>query len=302
METTDPAVGVDAMQDLIDSIDGEPEESTAESSEPEAEEPTAEPEEVVTEEPTEEAEAEEVEFDGKRLAIPKNTPPELVSAVKKMADDLKADYTRKTQEAAEEKRTVAIKAQAVQAQEQLLNANFQRAVALKAAQDKLSQYDKLDWQSIAQQDPAQATQLNLAQQQLSREVQKLYAEWQHGESERARITDAQRRQAIEEGQRELQKHIPKWSPEVQKAIAENTKSYGYTDEELASVTDPRLVRVLHDALQWKKLQAEKPKAMQKVADAPKVLKPSAPQPKKTNQSAIERLKKFGRVEDFASLL
>jgi len=301
METTDPDQGVDAMQDLMDAMDP-PDQGTAESSEPEAEEAQSETTEEAEEETSEAEEAEEIEFDGKKLAIPPGTPPTLVTAVKKMADDLKADYTRKTQEAAEEKRTVAIKAQAVQAQEQLLNANFQRAVALKAAQDKLSQYDKLDWQSIAQQDPAQATQLNLAQQQLSREVQKLYAEWQHGESERSRITDAQRRQAIEEGQRELQKHIPKWSPEVQKAIAENTKSYGYTDEELASVTDPRLVRVLHDALQWRKLQSEKPKAMQKVAEAPKVIKPAAPQVKKPNQSAIDRLKRNGRVEDLASLL
>ena len=301
METTDPSQGVDDMKALMDAMDG-PAEGTAESSEPETDEASSEATEEAAEESTEEAQASEIEFDGKKLALPPDTPPALVDAVKKMADDLKADYTRKTQEAANEKRTVAIKAQAVQAQEQFLQANFERAVALKAAQDKLSQYDKLDWQSIAQQDPAQATQLNLAQQQLQREVQRLYQEWQHGEGERARITDAQRRQAIEEGQRELAAKIPKWSPEVQKAIAENTKSYGYTDEELASVTDPRLVRVLHDAMQWKKLQSEKPKAMQKVAEAPKVIKPSAPQVKKPNQSAMERLKRNGRIEDLASLL
>ncbi len=41
-----------------------------------------------------------VEFYGKKWELPQGTPPELAEGVKKMADDLKADYTRKTQSSA----------------------------------------------------------------------------------------------------------------------------------------------------------------------------------------------------------
>jgi hypothetical protein len=39
-----------------------------------------------------------------------------------------------------------------------------------------------------------------------------------------------------------------------------------------------------------------------VAEAPKVIRPAAPQPKKPNQSALERLKKTGRPSELVNFL
>lgn len=293
---TDPQ-GSDPFEGLMDSLGEPPEEVTAEGDETEADEQPSE--EVETE--SEPEDSEELEFDGKKLAIPKGTPPALVESVKALASDLKADYTRKTQEVADNRKSLEQRYEAIQQQEQLLSANFMKAVEYKALQDRLSQFEQLDWQSLADSDPSQATKLNLAYQGLQREAGKLYNELQQGEAQRQHMTAQQQRQVIEQGQKELAKRIPNWGAPIAKQISEASQGYGFTADELAKVADPRLVLALHDAMQWKKLQADKPKAMQKVSAAPKVLKPGSAQPR-TNQAALERLKKSGRIEDLASLL
>lgn len=297
---TDPQ-GSDPFDQLLGALGDAPAEGTADSGEPE---PEQQPEDQPAEETTDAVEAiEEVEFDGKKLAIPAGTPPELVIGVTKLANDLKADYTRKTQEVAESRKSIEARSEAIQQQEALLSANFSKAVEYKALQDRLNQFEQIDWQALADSDPGQATKLNLAFQQLQRQAGKLYGELRQGHEQQQQLTAHQRQLLIEQGQRELQKRIPKWGAEVAKSITEKAQTYGFTADELSKQIDPRFVHVLHDAMQWQKLQEEKPKALQKVANAPKVLKPAASAPQKTtNQAAAERLKKFGRIEDLAKLL
>lgn len=297
---TDPS-GSDPFDQLLGALGAAPDEGTADSGEPE---PEQQPEDQPAEETTEAVEeSETVEFDGKTLEIPKGTPPELVIGVTKLANDLKADYTRKTQEVAESRKSIEARSEAIQQQEALLSANFSKAVEYKALQDRLNQFEQIDWQALADSDPGQATKLNLAFQQLQRQAGKLYGELRQGHEQQQQLTAYQRQLLIEQGQRELQKRIPKWGAEVAKSITEKAQTYGFTADELSKQIDPRFVHVLHDAMQWQKLQEEKPKALQKVANAPKVLKPAAAAPQKTtNQAAVERLKKFGRIEDLAKLL
>lgn len=297
---TDPS-GSDPFDQLLGALGVAPDEETADSGEPE---PEQQPEGQPAEETTEAVEeSEQIEFDGKTLEIPKGTPPELVIGVTKLANDLKADYTRKTQEVAESRKSIEQRSEAIQQQEALLSANFSKAVEYKALQDRLNQFEQIDWQALADSDPGQATKLNLAFQQLQHQAGKLYGELRQGHEQQQQLTAHQRQLLIEQGQRELQKRIPKWGAEVAKSITEKAQNYGFTADELSRQIDPRFVHVLHDAMQWQKLQEEKPKALQKVANAPKVLKPAASAPQKTtNQAAADRLKKFGRIEDLAKLL
>jgi hypothetical protein len=296
---TDPQ-GSDPFEDLMGSLDETPEEVTADSGEAEPE--TTDEAQQETEDAAQEPEVEEVEFDGKKLAIPKGTPPELVESVKALANDLKADYTRKTQEVAEQRKTITARSEAIQQQESLMSANFSKAVEFKALQDKMSQFEQIDWQALADQDPAQATKLNLAYQGLQRQAGSLHRELQAAEAQRQQLIAQQQQALIQQGQRELTKRIPKWSGELAQKVSEHALGYGFSADELNRVTDPRLVQALHDAMQWKKLQTEKPAAMQKVAAAPKVLKPGNAVPRTQNQAAFDRLKKSGRIEDLARLL
>ena len=298
---TDPQ-GSDPFKSLMDSLGPPEEQATDAPADGEAQPEETQDEPQATEDAAPEAAADEIDFDGKKLAIPPGTPPELVASVKSLANDLKADYTRKTQEVAEQRKSIATRSEAIQQQEVMLSANFQKAVEYKAVQERLQQFEQIDWSSLVDQDPAQATKLNLAFQGLQRQASAMHRELQQSEAQRQQALAQHQQSLVEQGQRELAKRIPKWSGEIAKGVSETALSYGFSQDELSAIVDPRIVHAMHDAMQWKKLQAQKPAAMQKVADAPKVLKPGASAARPTNQSALERLKKHGRIEDLAALL
>jgi hypothetical protein len=65
------------------------------------------------------------------------------------------------------------------------------------------------------------------------------------------------------------------TPEAQKAFADDVlkigqEHYGFTPQDLAQKMDHRDLLVLKDAIAWRKLQADKPKALEKVKDVPPV--------------------------------
>ena len=88
-------------------------------------------------------------------------------------------------------------------------------------------------------------------------------------------------------------------------VKTGVESYGYSQEEMASITDARAVAVLADALKWRQLKSGNAKAKKK-PDAPRNVKPKARlknQPQKVlrnKQRAAAR--KSGKLEDFASLI
>lgn len=261
---------------------------------------TAGDEEVQPDEPESQTEgdgqddAEEVEFEGKAYKVPKELKDALLR---------QADYTQKTQAVAEQRKAIEERAQLLEQRERVMGMAFDKAVELREVQNRLAQFDQIDWQSLAQNDPAQATQLNIAYQQLQREAQKKYGELQQVQAASQQLTETQRQQMLADAEKDLKARLPSFNAEVAAQIKVAAREYGITDQELNAVMDPRYVHVLHDAMKWRALQAEKPKAMQKVVQAPKAIKPQAAQPKqRTNQAALDRLKKNGRVEDLAAFL
>lgn len=291
---TNQETGV-SVADVAGLLDDEPDQLVEEREEEESTEEVAESDE--TEEQTEadeDDEGEEVEFEGKAYKVPKGIKEALLR---------QSDYTKKTQEVAEQRKSVEERAQALDQQQRVMAQTFDKAVEFREAQKRLTQYEQIDWYTLAQNDPAQATQLNIAYQQLQREAQTKYGEWKQAEQQTQQLTEQNRQQMLVKAEAELKTRLPNFGPQVAEKIAKAGKEYGITDQELNSLIDPRYVHVLHDAMKWRALQAEKPKAMQKVADAPKAIKPQAAQPqKRNNQAALDRLKKNGRVEDLAAFL
>lgn len=241
-----------------------------------------------------EDDGEEVEFEGKAYKVPKGIKEALLR---------QADYTKKTQEVAEQRKAVEERAQALEQQQRVMAQTFDKAVEFREAQKRLTQFEQIDWYTLAQNDPTQATQLNIAYQQAQRDAQAKYGEWKQAEQQTQQLSEQNRQQMLAKAEQELKTRLPDFSPKVAEKITKAAKEYGITDQELNALIDPRYVHVLHDAMKWRALQAEKPKAMQKVAEAPKAIKPQAAQPKpRTNQAAFDRLKRNGRVEDLAAFL
>ena len=191
--------------------------------------------------------SEEVEHEGRRYRVPKALKDAFLRH---------ADYTRKTQDLAEQRR--ALETQAAQ----IAAADGERVAAyarLMAVDDQIAAYEQIDWNSLEAQDPARA-------QRLWREYSQLKdgraALTQHlTEAEEARAFEAQRQAArrVEEGHEILSRQIKDWSPELAHRLADfGQRAFGFSDEELESVQDPRMIRVLH--LAWLGDQALKTKA------------------------------------------
>ena len=104
---------------------------------------------------------------------------------------------------------------------------------------------------------------------------------------------------VEKGKEILAKEIPNWSRETSQAVIATGKEYGFTDDELGMIVDPRHVKVLHDAMQWRKLQSNTG-VKNKVAQAKPVVKPGAKDTKAADNSnkkaTRDALRKSGKSE------
>ncbi|NQW92540.1 MAG: hypothetical protein HQ446_00625 [Polaromonas sp.] len=83
-----------------------------------------------------------------------------------------------------------------------------------------------------------------------------------------------------------------------------TDKYGFSNEELATVYDHRMVRVLKDAVAYQALKAQKPAVMQKAQNAPRMpSRQSAPAQQRIDQ-ALDNKFKSGRAKlnDLAAFL
>jgi len=291
---TNPDNGV-SLEDLAGMLD-EPEQIEAETPDDELAAAIPEEEDPVAEQSEPEAETDdlvEAEYEGKTYKVPKELKDALLRT---------QDYTRKTQEVAEMRRAAEQRVQAIQAQEQIMAATFDKAAELKQIQSQLSQFEQIDWQALSDADPVQAQKLLIARQNLERSYGQKAQELQMAQAQYQQLTAQQRQQMLQEAAKELKQRLPEFDAKMAERIRSTVKEYGYSDQELSNVTDPRLVQVLHDAMKWRELQAQKPQAMKKVAEAPKAVKPQAQTPKPRNQAALQRLKSHGRVEDLASFL
>ena len=134
------------------------------------------------------------------------------------------------------------------------------------------------------------------------------AQMQAIQSQQMQMTAAQRQADLQANAERLKAAIPEFADPV-KAEAKRSEvlkagtDYGFSEAELMGVTDARMVQALHDAAQWRKLQANKAQPVK--ADAPKVVKPAArrPEPPQLQRAKVkEAAKKSGRVEDWIEAL
>lgn len=256
-----------------------------------------------TEEAEPEEELEELDLDGYALKLPKSKAEKL-----KAERLMQADYTRKTQEVAEQRRLIEERAQLLQQTDQIRQAQFEKTVEIKLIQDRLSQYENLDWHSLSQQDPARALALQADWQKTRQSLEAKQGEALQIAQYVNQMTAQRQQQMIAEGEKRLAEKIPQWGRELQASILENTRQYGYSDSELSQINDPRLVEVLHDAMQWKKFQASKGQLIEKRVSTAKPMPATAARGVQKSQQSVRdddlrsRMQKTGKSADVESFL
>lgn len=181
---------------------------------------------------------EEVEHQGQFYRIPKAL---------KGAFLMQADYTRKTQELADHRRALDQDRRALETRAETAHANIADRAQLHLLDQQLEMYATVDWDALAQGDPAQAQAL-WGQFQQTREVRDRYA-WALAHHEHQAQLQAERdtaAQLVETG-RVLSQKIEGWSPEIAAKLVEYAGAFGVTLDELREIADPRLWLILHRA-------------------------------------------------------
>jgi hypothetical protein len=198
------------------------------------------------------------------------------------------DYTQKTQKVAEERKQLEDYAQTIKVQEQRLQEDVQIQQALikdiaqlTAIDNQLAQFQEVNWNELSDNDPVEAQKLFFRFNQLQTQRGQMANELA-GKHQQIQQTQAQQFQKLaQEGKEALKRDIPGWDDVMAREVLDTGKGYGFTDQELSMIVDPRVVKALYDANQWRKLQAN-PTAKQKVSQAKPIVKPGA---KDTRQQA-----------------
>ena len=289
--------------------------------EAEAEEPTDVEEEVEDSEEEEPETEDEVEEEDSDEEQPAQSVKLKVNGeeIDKPLDEVVAlaqqglDYTKKTQEVAEQRKAVETMQEQLKAQEQQfmeqqqLNSLLIEDVAkITALDQQLSQYANVDWQKLTDSDFVEAQKQYMAYNQLQQDRNNLVSQFEAKRQEAVTKHQSALAERIKKGKEVLAKEIPNWSPETTQSVITTGKEYGFTDDEMSAIVDPRHVKVLYDAMQWRKLQSKKPVVKKKVASAKPVVKPGTKDPKTSANSTAkkmrEQLRRSGSAEMASKLI
>lgn len=258
VEGEDPAPEPEVASDEAEEIEAEASEQE-EGDEPSDDDPTedepAEPETV------------EIELDGIKYSVP---------AALKDRYMQHADYTRKTQEVAAERKALEEQQTTLQQRAEQQRQFLKDYGELTHTDGLLEQFDKVDWNQLGQEDPDQAQRLALQFQVLQRRRQQIAEQITTRENE-ARV-QAQRETAQRKDQLQatLARDIPNYSPQVRDDMVSLAVESGFSRDAVEGMTDPAGWKILHRALLGDQVLKR-----QKSAAKPKSTEPVKPVPKAT---------------------
>ena len=285
--------------------------------EAEAEETTDEVE--TEEEATEESEAEVEEEEQSQDEVPAILKLKVNGEdVEKPLDEVVAlaqqglDYTQKTQQVAEQRKELEAYAESIKAQEQafqeqmqLNNVLIEDVAKITSLDQQLNQYANVNWQQLSDNDFVEAQKLFFTYNQLQQERSQLVSQFEAKKQQVVQKQSQLMAEKIAKGKEVLAKEIPNWSPETNQALLSTGKDYGFSDAELNSIVDPRHVKVLHDAMQWRKLQ-QNSTVKKKVSSAKPVVKPGSKDTKaeanSNHRTLREQLRKTGKSDAAQKLI
>ena len=202
----------------------------------------------------------EIERNGKRFQVPKELEGEFM---------MQGDYTKKTQEVAEQRKAAEARMAEVEKAYQTSQEVLQARAVMLNMDDQLKQYEGVNWQQLEAEDPMAAMshwrQYQQLQQQRSQVAQ--YLDKTHTELSEKTAQETDKR--LRETRAFAEKELKGWTPELDSKITEFAiKDLGFTTEALRGAYSPQVYKTLY-------LAHIGHAALQKQAAAPKTPAPAA---------------------------
>jgi hypothetical protein len=209
--------------------------------------------------PAPEEEDEEVEIGDKKFALPKSAAEKL-----KAERLMQADYTRKTQEVAAERKQIETRAAEVTKQHQESQQYISELAKVVAIDDQLAQYQNLPWQQLYDTDPVEAMKLDNQFRALQGQRQTAANAVTQKQQQNALAEQQTVAKQVQEAEAYFAREIPGWSGERSGALMKYGVAEGLPGDVLsqAVLRQPALAKILHKAEMYDQLakkQSAKPK-------------------------------------------
>lgn len=303
-----PEDSTEEQPEVVEEQTEEVEEVEETETEPEVEEEVESETEEEVEEESEVEEPEEVEEEQTFTIKAAGEEKEVTLDELKKSYQLGSDYTKKTQEVAEQRKVIEQEAKAIIEARQVRDNYSQKLQAIE--QFLTGQNDNpAELAAMKENDPV-GYAVKVAEMTEKREqLQTVQAERARLAQEQQTESQAQMQRFVEQEQIKLAESLPEFSDKTKgEQIRNDIRSYGkkvgFTDEELSQVYDSRHVLVLHKAAQYDKLMAGKAGVKKKVAKAPKTVKSGAKVKQNVTdiqKKQLKRLQQTGSARDAAAI-
>jgi hypothetical protein len=215
-----------------------------------------------------------------------------------------ADYTKKSQALAEQRKALEAERQHLEYVKQERQAYAQKLQALDSFLSQQNQGVNLD--VLKETDPIGYAVAVAEQSQREKQL----AVVRHEQQRLAQQQQAEHQASLQNHLRQESEKLTSLIPElstpqgdaVRKQIRDYAKSVGWTDQELSSVYDSRAVVSLYKAMKYEQLQKSKPELTKKLQAAPKMMRSGTSAPPTRNsqdKQVMQRLRETGKVTDAA---
>lgn len=262
--------------------------------------PEDEPEDEANEEPgdgePEEADAEgslvEVEYEGKSYKL----PPEIEKAVLRQSD-----YSRKMNEVSTKEKAYTQRLEAIEGIESGAEKRAEALATVRGIDAQIESYRGIDWAKAKAENPAGAAMA--AVELLSLQDQRKEAVAAAAQVARE-LTEGRKRLNGEKAAdmaKVLDKDLPGWRGDVGVKITQHATANGWTMDEIAAITDHRVVLALHAAAKYDALQKSKADLKGKAPSVP-VSKPGARRQQSPTADAMARFRNSRSDEDAIAAL
>lgn len=215
-----------------------------------------------------------------------------------------ADYTKKSQALAEQRKALEAERQHLEYVKQERQAYAQKLQALDSFLSQQNQGVNLD--VLKETDPIGYAVAVAEQSQREKQLAVVRNEQQRLAQQQQSEHHASLQNHLRQESEKLTSLIPELAtPQgdaVRKQIRDYAKSVGWSDQELSQLYDSRAVVTLYNGMKYQQLQKSKPEVNKKLQAAPKMMRSgtSAPPTKSSgDKQAMQRLRETGKVSDAA---
>jgi len=303
---TEEAAPTEEEESTEETQDESLEEESEETEETESEEEEVEEESEDTDEEPEVEADDTIVFEGQEYKI----------------DDLvkgglrQADYTRKTQALAEQRKGMEAAQQQYTAESQAVQAERQQYInalsqIIQSSAQGLDQFARIDWEALKEEDHIEYLSKKDEYREAQEKVQQHQFAMQQAQQRQGVESEHQHRIMLQQEHKALVDKHPDWADdskrrELGSKLRDYAMAEGYSQEELSNLYDHRAVIMLNKAMKYDALQSSDIRG-KKVKNKPKVMRSGkgvqkSDEGRTKRKAKMKRLRNSGHVDDAASIL